>query len=398
MNFATLRAAVAATALLFCARPAQAYSVLTHEALIDSIWDKSIKPVLLQKFPASTPEQLLAAHAYCYGGGIIQDVGYYPFGSHFFSDLTHYVRSGDFVLSLLSQAQNLNEYAFAIGALAHYDADNNGHPIAINQTVPKLYPKLQRKYGNTVTYVQDPTAHIRTEFGFDVVQVARGHYASKAYHDFIGFKVSKELLERACEETYGLKLKDVFKTLDLALGTYRWSVSTLIPEMTKAAWATKQGNIRKSEPGITRKKFLYNMSRSSYEKDWGKDYERPGACARFLAFVLRILPKIGPLKSLGFRMPGPDSELLFETSFNKTVEQDKADLLALAAGTLHLVDKDLDTGKLAHEGEYKLADDTYHKLFEKLNAEKRVVPPALVADHEAYHTAASGNTRSGARR
>jgi hypothetical protein len=391
VNFATIPVALAAVALLFCARPAQAYSVLTHEALIDSIWDSSIKPVLLQKFPASTPEQLLAAHAYCYGGGIIQDVGYYPFGSHFFSDLTHYVRSGDFVLSLLSQAHDLNEYAFAIGALAHFDADNNGHPIAVNRTVPMLYPKLRRKYGDTVTYVQNPTAHIRTEFGFDVVQVARGHYPSSAYHDFIGFKVSKDLLDRACEETYGLKLKDVFKTLDLALGTYRWSVSTLIPAMTKAAWATKQTSIRKNDPGMTRTKFLYNMSRSSYEKDWGKDYERPGIGARFLSCLFRILPKVGPFKSLGFKTPGPDAELLFEKSFNKTVEQDKADLSALAAGTLKLPDRDLDTGAPAHLGEYELADTTYHKLFEKLAAEKRAIPPGLQADHDIYHAAAAQN-------
>lgn len=377
-----------ATALVLCSpRPAQAYSVLTHEALIDTIWDTSIKPVLLKKFPASTPEQLIAAHAYCYGGGIIQDVGYYPFGSHLFSDLTHYVRSGDFVMSLVAEAQDLNEYAFAIGALAHFNADNYGHPIAINKTVPILYPKLKQKYGDTITYVENPIAHIRTEFGFDVVQVARGHYPSEAYHDFIGFQIAKRVLERACEDTYGLKLKDMFKTLDLALGTYRWSVGSLIPEMTKAAWASNQDSIRKKDPGMTRKKFRYNLSRSSYEKEWGKQYERPGCGARLLAFFFRVMPKVGPFKSLGFRTPTAEAELLFEKSFEATVDQDKADLVSLGAGTLKLSNKDLDTGNAARQSEYELADKTYTKLMEKLAESKTDVPPALLANYNAFRAA-----------
>lgn len=355
--------------------------------MIDTIWDTSIKPVLLKKFPASTPEQLIAAHAYCYGGGIIQDVGYYPFGSHLFSDLTHYVRSGDFVMSLVAEAQDLNEYAFAIGALAHFNADNYGHPIAINKTVAILYPKLKQKYGDTITYVENPIAHIRTEFGFDVVQVARGHYPSEAYHDFIGFQIAKRVLERACEDTYGLKLKDMFKTLDLALGTYRWSVGSLIPEMTKAAWASNQDSIRKKDPGMTRKKFRYNLSRSSYEKEWGKQYERPGCGARLLAFFFRVMPKVGPFKSLGFRTPTAEAELLFEKSFEATVDQDKADLVSLGAGTLKLSNKDLDTGNAARQSEYELADKTYTKLMEKLAESKTDVPPALLANYNAFRAA-----------
>lgn len=377
-----------AVALAFCTpQPAHAYSVLTHEALIDTLWDTTIKPVLLKRFPASTPEQLRQAHAYCYGGGIIQDVGYYPFGSHFFSDLTHYVRSGDFVMSLLAEAQDLNEYAFAIGALAHFDADNDGHPIAINRSVPKLYPKLRIKYGDNITYLENPAAHIQTEFGFDVVQVARGHYPSQAYHDFIGFQVSKRLLERACEDTYGLKLTDMFKTLDLALGTYRWSVSSLIPEMTKAAWSAKQDSIRQKDPGMTHKKFRYNLSRSSYEKEWGKQYERPGFGARLLAILFRLLPKVGPLKRLGFRTPTADAELLFEKSFDATIDQDKTDIASLNEDRLKLSNKDLDTGKPSRQSEYELADKTYTKLMEKLAEAKRPVPPALQADYDVFRAA-----------
>jgi hypothetical protein len=131
------------------------------------------KPLLLKRFPASTADELTQAHAYAYGGSIIQDLGYYPFGSKFYSDLTHYVRSGDFILNLIRESQDLDEYAFALGALSHYAADDNGHRMAVNVSVPLLYPKLRLKFGNSITYADDPFSHTKTEFGFDVFQAAK---------------------------------------------------------------------------------------------------------------------------------------------------------------------------------------------------------------------------------
>ena len=255
---------------------AHGYSVLTHEAIIDSTWDSAIRPLLLKRFPAATPEDLNGAHAYAYGGCIIQDLGYYPFGSKFFSDLTHYVRSGDFILSMIRESQDLNEYAFALGALAHYAADNNGHRMATNPSVPILYPRLRLKFGNSVTYGDDPFSHSKTEFGFDVFQASKSRYASGAYKNFIGFQVAKPVLQRAFEDTYGMKIEQVFLSLDLAIGSYRRAVGTVLPALTKVAWQIKGTEIRKEVPGITRKKFLYNLSRSSYEKNWGATYQRPG--------------------------------------------------------------------------------------------------------------------------
>ena len=191
--------------LLLPAPAASAYSVLTHEAIIDSTWDSAIRPMLLKRFPAATADELTQAHAFAYGGCIIQDLGYYPFGSKFFSDLTHYVRSGDFILNMIRDSQDLNEYAFALGALSHYAADNNGHPLAVNLAVPMFYPELGLKYGKRVTYADNPVAHGKTEFAFDVFQAAKGRYASAAYKSFIGFEVAKPLLERAFENTYGLQ-------------------------------------------------------------------------------------------------------------------------------------------------------------------------------------------------
>jgi hypothetical protein len=349
---------------------ARSYSVLTHETIIDTLWLDSIRPVLIKRFPQASEEQLEEAHAYAYGGCIIQDLGYYPFGSHFFSDLVHYVRSADFLQALLDESGDLKEYAFALGAVAHYGADVEGHSIAVNRAVPVLYPKLRKQFGNEVTYADNPSAHLKTEFGFDVLQVARGHYAPKAYHDFIGFEVSKELLDRAFQKTYGLTLKDLFHSLDLALGTYRFSVSKIIPTITKTAWSIKSEEIMKDQPTISRKQFLYNLRRASFEKEWGASYEHPGFGARTLAFFLRFMPRLGPLKGLGFKVPTPQTEKMFEDSFDASVKRDRQSFAEAMAGELKMSNRDLDTGNPVSLGEYAFTDRSYDKLLVKL-AEKK---------------------------
>jgi hypothetical protein len=346
--------------------PCEAYSVLTHEAIIDTAWDTHIRPLLLQRFPNSTPDELRQAHAYAYGGAIIQDMGYYPHGNKFFSDLTHYFRSGDFIEALLRDSQDLNEYAFAIGAMAHYAADNSGHRWATNLAVPILYPKLKNKYGNVVTYEDDPIAHVKTEFGFDVLEVAKGRYAPDSYHDFIGFEVALPLLERAFQETYGLELSSVLQDEDRVINTYRHDVSSLIPRATRIAWKLKEDQIKKDLPGITRQKFLYNLSRASYEKQWGKGYSKPGPGDAFLSFLYRILPKIGPLKILTFRTPTPQTEKLFEESFNVTLDRYRAFLTELREGAVTLPNDNFDVGETTARGEYRLNDDTCAQLLDKL--------------------------------
>ncbi len=209
-------------ACLLCgvARPGWAYSLLTHEELVDMVWKDQIEPLLLKRFPAANPAQLRQAHAYAYGGCLIQDIGYYPFGNEFFSDLTHYVRTGDFITNLIRESADLDQYTFALGALAHYSADNSGHPL-VNRAVALAFPKLRAKYGEVVTYEDAPRAHIQTEFGFDMTQVAKNRYTSDQYHDRIGFQISRPLLERAFLKTYGLHLEEVLSDVDLAIGTFR---------------------------------------------------------------------------------------------------------------------------------------------------------------------------------
>jgi len=377
--------AVAIVALAAASRPAQPYAVFTHEAVIDSTWDL-IKQVLLTRFPTATPADLKQAHAFAYGGCVIQDMGYYPMGSHYFSDLVHYVRSGDFVMALWRDAQNLNEAAFALGALAHYSSDSHGHPIGVNRAVALEYPALRSKYGDEVTYAEDPSVHLKTEFGFDVIQVAQGHYAPQDYHDFIGFQVSQELLERAFGDTYSIELQKQFKDLNLALGTYRRTVSGILPEATKLAWVLKRKEIVKARPGITKRTFLYNLSRASYEKEWGRQYEHIGFFQHVFAWVVEILPKVGPLKTLAFKPPTARTETLFMKSFNQTLDSYRASLRALNTGQLQLVNLDFDTGRPTRPGEYSLADETYAKLLRQLAAQDfRDITPELRANLMTFY-------------
>lgn len=346
-----------------------AYSVLTHEEIVDLAWASEIRPLLLLRFPDLTAEEIKEAHAYAYGGSVIQDLGYYPFGNKDFSDLVHYVRSGDFVLELLHQSRDADEYAFALGALSHYTADIDGHP-AVNEAVAIQYPKLRARYGSSVRYAQDATAHLKTEFGFDTLQVSKNRYASVQYHDFIGFMVAVPLLERTFPVVYGLELKDVLPRMDLAIGSYRFAVSRLIPKMTRVAIQAHKKDMMRETPNLSKRKFLYRLSRSAYEREWGKTYGKPGLGTRIVAVFLRIVPKIGPFKGLGFNNPTPHTEDLYIKSVNTTTDDYRVFLQAVRAGALVLPNRDLDDGNATKAAEYTLADKTYATLLAKLTARK----------------------------
>ena len=355
--------------VVMCGNRSVAYSVLTHEEIVDLLWSDEIRPLLLKRYPGLTDDQIKEAHAYAYGGSVIQDLGYYPFGSVEFSDLAHYVRSGDFVRELVRESNDVNEYAFALGSLAHYSSDITGHP-AVNQAVAIEYPKLRAKYGKSVTYAENKTAHLKTEFGFDMVQVAKNRYASQQYHDFIGFQVSKPLLERVFPVIYGMQLKDVIAHEDLAIGSYRFAISRLIPEMTRVALQTHKKEMMREHPDFAKEKFLYHLSRSAYEKEWGKDYTKPGVGARILAVFFRFMPRVGPFKGLGFNNPTPQTEDLYFKSINATVDQYRGLLHEAAHDSLQFANCDLDDGKVTQEGEYSLADYTYAKLLGQLSGNK----------------------------
>lgn len=406
-----LRTAAAIALLVLCVRPAGAYSVLTHEQIVDIVWLDNIKPMLLERFPSLTADELRHAHAFAYGGSVIQDLGFYLGGNKFFSDLTHYVRSGDFVAALIRNSLDANEYAFALGALAHYCSDINGHP-AVNRATAIEYPKLRAKYGPVVTYDDSPAAHIETEFGFDVVQIAKTRYTSQQYHDFIGFEVSESLLERTFSEIYGLPLRDVLVHEGRAIGSYRWAVGQFIPKLTQAALTSRRAELTAEEPNFDQQKFLYHLSRAEYEREWGRTYQRPSAAERMLGVIVKGLGHLGLFKGAAFHNPDAKTEDLYMKSVNLTVERYKAMLTNVRqdfrqenrkvanvvpasparalpdssasaaqarqpANWLQLRDIDLDTGKAVAPGEYKLTDETYAELVHQISEAKWALSPDL---------------------
>jgi hypothetical protein len=333
---------------------------------VDQLWDIEIRPMLLKRFPRMTEDEIRKSRAYAYGGAVIQDLGYYPFGSREFSNLVHYVRSGDFVLELVKESKDANEYAFALGALGHYTADTMGHP-AVNHAVAILNPKLKAKFGDSITFAQNKTAHVRTEFGFDVVQVAKQQYVSQQYHDFIGFEVSKGLLERVFPVVYGVKLEDVLPRLDLTIGSYRYAVSKLLPELTVVALKSHKQEILAATSTASTTVSPYRLSRADYEKEWGTEYAKPGIGTRMLGTMIRVLPKIGPLKVLSFQKPTPQTEDMYVKSMTSTADQYRRLLEQVRSGKFTLPNRDLDSGKPTASEEYSLADETYANLLDRLS-------------------------------
>src|SRR3984893_6074049 len=252
--------------------------------------------------------------------------------------------------------------------------------MATNVTVQLLFQKLRLKYGSVVTYGNAPFSHSKTEFGFDVFQAAKSRYASAAYKSFIGFEVAKPVLQRAFEATYGMKIEKIFLSLDLAIGSYRRAVGTVLPALTKVAWQIKSQEIRKDAPGITRKKFLYNLSRSSYAKNWGTTYQRPGVRSRMLAAFFHIVPRAGPFKALAFKRLTPETEKLYMAGFNASIDRYRELLAEQGGGRLKLPNDNFDLGKATKAGKYTLTDAAYAKLLHKLEGHYADLPQDLRSD------------------
>jgi hypothetical protein len=364
--------------------PSPAYSVLTHEQIVDFLWQSDIKKVLAERFPGTTNEQFRIAHAYAYGGSLIQDMGYYPGGSKFFSDLVHYVRTGDFVSEMIRQARDINELAFALGALAHYVSDMDGHPV-VNRAVPIEFPKLKKKFGDVVTYEDSPVAHIQTEFGFDLVQVAQQRYTSQAFHDFIGFQVSRPVLDRAFEITYGMKLNDVLSDEDRAISSYRHAISVWLPRITQAALIAKKKELE-AVPNFNPKEFRYILHKSQYEREYGKNYYKPSFASRMIAGIVRILPKVGPLRAIDPKPPTAETEKAYIKGLEVAVTDYRKTVHGSADQEIVLQNADLDTGKPTAPGEYKLADGTYERLLRELAIRDfNTVSPELRTNILAYY-------------
>jgi len=377
---------IAIVLLLGAPGQARGYSVLAHESAIDAAWDRELRPLLLRRFPRSTPAELERARSFAYGGSVIQDLGYYPFGNKFFSNLLHYARTGDFVESLVQQAQTLDELAFALGAMAHYANDIAGHPLAVNRSVPLAFPKLRAKFGDEVTYVQAPKQHVIVEFSFDVAQAARGRYSFTQYRTLLDFQVATALLNRAFRDTYGLEMSDLFGDEKRAISTYRFAVSQLIPALTEAAWRDQRDEILAVTPAAERANVVFVFRQVDYEDDYGRDYQKPARFARFLAWVYRLVPKVGPLKPLAFTAPTPEVDRLFEDSIARAHARFQVLLRQVRDGRLDLANTNFDTGEPAHAHDYALADETHAEWLEALGKRKFAgASPAVRRTLDAYY-------------
>ena len=378
-----LMAALAAPQLAF------GYAMFTHEELIDLTWNDSIRPLLLERYPGTTESGLREAHSFAYGGCLIQDLGYYPFSKALFSDISHYVRTGDFVLALLRDAQNVNDFAFAIGALSHYVGDTVGHPQAVNPSTGIAFPDLEKKYGRQVTFEDDPVAHVRTEFGFDVAQIAFYRYAPHEYRKQIGFRVSRAVLERAYYETYGLTMRSILGPARSAVASYRTAVGRTIPLFVMAVIVNVGDHLPPDPPDPPLQQLLADISQTDYAKYWSRYHHRPTLEDHVLGAIVRVLPKIGDLKMLAVKPPSEQTEDLFVKSLNLALSQFRnllADLLKNPSSELALANRDLDTGARARPGTYELADRTYAQLLHKLMEKPgRPVPRGLRDDILAYY-------------
>lgn len=366
-----------------------AYSFLTHEDLVDVAWRRSIRPALLARFPNATAAQLHRARGYAYGGATIQDMGYYPFGHQFFSNLTHYVRAGEFVNNLIRDSRTVNEYAFALGTLSHYVGDNDGHRFATNPSTSIEFPSLGKKYGPIVTYDEAPHAHVRTEFAYDIEQLSQHRFAPAGYMHVVGFKVPRKLVERAFFQTYGLPLHSVLGRSLPSFDSYDTAVSKILPTFAHAEVLIHRKDFPPEVNTPAFHEFATRQSQAGIENDWARFKREAGFQVHFIAFLIRIVPKIGPISDLAIRGPNAETNRWYIESVNRALDDYERMLSELAKDPTHqldLPDRDLDTGNMVRPGSYMLTDKTYAELLNKLTAEPgRSVPAGLRADVLAYY-------------
>jgi hypothetical protein len=409
-------------------RRAEAYSLLTHEQLIDLAWQDSIVPLLLSRYPDLTPAQLDEARAYAYGGCVIQDIGYYPFGDMMYSNLTHYVRAGDFVVSLFRNAESADELAFAVGALSHYIGDTIGHPGATNVAVPVLFPDLRAKYGPVVNYAQGKHQHVQIEFGFDIGEIAHHRVAPVAYLRHIGLQVSVRQLAVAYYQTYGIT-EDFTgaRKHRFNVSGYRFAVRYFIPRTAYAVTLLHRNHQPPENGGPERVQMDKEVAAMALANNWQAYRRKAGIGTYILAGFIFIVPKIGALKLVAIKDPTPDTESEYLhtvvlsdaalrqslASFTPPARERSTTAQAISKSTeaslpaaqplpasaatskiphpvrdpLHpLPNRDLDTGYVVQPGGYSLTDSTYADLLHRLTRTPgQPVPPGIKEDIQIYY-------------
>jgi hypothetical protein len=414
---------------------AHAYSLLTHEQLIDLTWQDSIVPLLLSRYPNLTPSQLDEARAYAYGGCVIQDIGYYPFGDDMFSNLTHYVRSGDFIVNLFRNAKNANELAFAVGALSHYIGDSIGHSEATNLAVPVEFPRLGAKFGPEVNYAEGRRQHVQTEFAFDINEIAHHRLAPLHYLRHIGLEVPAQQLSDSFYQTYGLSEKFKGKRgMTVNVRAYRFATRAFIPRIAYAVTLLHRSH-EPADPNTPEALELeQEAAQVAIENDWQAYRRHAGIGTYTLAGLLYILPKVGPLKMVAIKGPTAATEAQYKHSVVLSAAELRSTLARFTppssahptsapatipiaraqseqspappqdAPSAHLrpttddprqqrdphhplPNRDLDTGRVVKPGGYSLTDSTFADLLHVLTRQPAVpIPPGIKVEIEAYYS------------
>lgn len=388
------------TLLLLGTSPVRAYSVQSHQQLVDLSWKSDFVPLLLARYPGLTQGQLREAHAYAYGGCAIQDLGYYPFGDKFFSELLHYVRTGELVQQLLADANTADELAFALGALSHYVGDSLGHSLATNDAVAVEFPTLRSKYGTWVTYDEDPHAHVQAEFAFDVNQISKGRFAPVPYLESVGLQVPVPLLARAFQETYGVPLRDVLGGSQRPnLFGYQLSVHHLLPRIAAAEAILHGKDMPPDTAGPDLDRMAQALKKSGFDNGWQKFRTAPGPGTYLLAGLIAVVPKFGPLTMLSVKGPTTQTEQDYVRSLDRSIDTMRFLLAQLATHPSsignHLPNRDLDTGGDVRPGSYRNTNAAYLHLLRTLAQHDRYAPsPALVNNIESFYSdrAAFGST------
>jgi hypothetical protein len=185
------------------------------------------------------------------------------------------------------------------------------------------------------------------------------------------------------------KLAQFASSMNRAIGST--TASRLIPQMTQVALQTHKKELMRETPNFAKRKFLYRLSRSDYEKQWGKDYAKPGLGTRILSTFLRYMPKVGPFKGLAFNNPTPQTEDLYIKSINTAVDQYRIFLEEVRTDTLVLPNCDFDSGKPTKAAEYSLTDEAYASLLAQLSDRKfGLTSPELRSNILEFYSDLSG--------
>lgn len=367
---------------------ASAYGLSTHLLLVDLVWASDIRPLLVKSFPCQTEAVYDRARVYAYGGALVQDAGYYLGGQADLSDLTHYARSGDFVSNLFRNATDVDELAFALGALTHYVGDTIGHPDATNQSVPIAFPNLGLKYhSSVVTYEKDPKAHLQVEFGFDVNAAKLGRLRPPALMKDEHPDLSLQQLAFAYYQTYGLTDDLTYARAGLSARSYYGSTEGLLPfgTYTKANVAAFKPVHGTDEAGL--QKLIDDVAS---REDW-KSHRKHAGLPRILGAPLVLF-----VSKTYIRYPTTETQSKYDRSVVASVDRIREVIASVHATPGDFVplwpaDKagdrgqplpnfNLDTGEVEEPGVYEKSGDIHRKWLSRVSdpaskENRRYAPP-----------------------